>query len=128
MIWDTSTSQIHHHSNHLTLSEHKNKNFQSIEKLAYMLINLTQVFVLVLSTLIRWCSWKHRPYHRWRVKRKIFRYNDGQNLLRLLILYQIFFSPKVKRSVIISPPHPPTAPPRPSPLPLTLFRFMTAVF
>ena len=31
----------------------------------------------------------------------IYFYNDGNNILRLLILYQIFFSPQVKRSVII---------------------------
>ena len=29
-------------------------------------------------------------------------YNHGHNILRHLILYQIFFSPQVKRSVIIS--------------------------
>ena len=32
MGWDTSTSQIHHRGNHLTLSENKNETFQSIEK------------------------------------------------------------------------------------------------
>ena len=32
MSWDTSTSQIHHRSNHLILSEHKNENFQRIGK------------------------------------------------------------------------------------------------
>ena len=32
MIWDNSTSQIHHRGNHLTLSENKNENFQSIKK------------------------------------------------------------------------------------------------
>ena len=34
LIWGelTSTSQMHHRGNHLTLSENKNENFQSIEK------------------------------------------------------------------------------------------------
>ena len=32
MILDTSISQMHHRGNHLTLSENKNDNFQSIEK------------------------------------------------------------------------------------------------
>ena len=37
--------------------------------------------------------------------REGFFYNHGHNILRLLILYQIFFSPQVKRSVIISNKH-----------------------
>ena len=32
MSSDNTTSQIHHRSNHLTLSECKNENFQSNEK------------------------------------------------------------------------------------------------
>ena len=32
-------------------------------------------------------------------------YNHGHNILRLLILYQVFFSPQVKRSVIIRSKH-----------------------
>ena len=41
MILDTSTLQIKHRSNHLTLSGHKNENFQSIEEIsmyAYFLL------------------------------------------------------------------------------------------
>ena len=41
MILDTSTLQIQHRSNHLTLSRHKNENFQSIEEIsmyAYFLL------------------------------------------------------------------------------------------
>ena len=34
MSSDTSTYQIYHRSNHLTLSERKNENFQSIEKIS----------------------------------------------------------------------------------------------
>ena len=32
MSWDSSTSQIHHRRNHLTLSENKNDNFLRVEK------------------------------------------------------------------------------------------------
>ena len=32
MSWNASTSQMHHRSNHLTLSEHTNGNFQSTEE------------------------------------------------------------------------------------------------
>ena len=32
MSWDTSTSQIHRHGNHLTLTQKKKGNFQSREK------------------------------------------------------------------------------------------------
>ena len=41
-----------------------------------------------------------------------------------LILYQIFFFPKMKRSVIISPINPQPPPHHPP----ALFQFMTAVF
>ena len=34
MSWDTSTSQMHHCSNHLTLSEDKNENFESVEEIS----------------------------------------------------------------------------------------------
>ena len=37
MSWDTSTSQLLYRSNHLTLSEHKNENFQSINKISIQL-------------------------------------------------------------------------------------------
>ena len=52
MSWDTLTSQIHHHSSHLTLSERKNENFQSTQKIiinAHLL--LRKSFLLVLGTL-----------------------------------------------------------------------------
>ena len=36
---------------------------------------------------------------------KQFAANHGHNILRLLILYQIFFSPQLKRSMIIGNKH-----------------------
>ena len=34
MSWDALTAQIHHRSNHLTLSKRKNENLQSTEKIS----------------------------------------------------------------------------------------------
>ena len=47
MSLDTLTSQTHHRSNHWTLSERKNENFQSTEK-----ISVSAYFLL------------HRPFYR----------------------------------------------------------------
>ena len=73
MSWDTSTSQIHHGGNYLTLSENKNENFQSIEKQiekgnihAHF---FTQAFLLVLVPEYDGVSWKHRPCRPGRIKR-----------------------------------------------------------
>ena len=56
MIWNTSTSQMHNHINHLTLSERKNENFQKTEKKCINAYFLTQVFLLVLGTWTQWCD------------------------------------------------------------------------
>ena len=56
MSWDTSTSQIHHRGNHLTLFENKNENFQSIEKHREnkhtCSFSFTKTFLLVLVPMV----------------------------------------------------------------------------
>ena len=69
MSWDTSTSQIHHRGNHLTLSEHKNENFQSIEKHREnkyaCSFSFTKTFLLVLvAEYDGGVSWKIGPATR----------------------------------------------------------------
>ena len=88
MSWDTSTSQIHHRSNHLTLSENKNENFQSIEKHREnkytCSFSFTQAFLLVLVPEYDGVSWKHRPCHPLRIK-KLFCYLHLTRHLLILI-------------------------------------------
>ena len=73
MSWGTSTSQIRHGGNYLTLSENKNENFQSIEKHREnkytCSVSFTQAFLLVLVPEYDGVSWKHRPCHPERIKR-----------------------------------------------------------
>ena len=50
MSWDTLTSQIHHLSDHLTLSERKNENLLNHWENKYKyLLTFTQVFLLLLG-------------------------------------------------------------------------------
>ena len=73
MSWDTSTSEIHHRGNQLTLSENKNENFQRIEKHRESKytssFSCTQAFLLVLVSEYDGMSWKHKSCHPWRIKR-----------------------------------------------------------
>ena len=65
MSWDTSTLQIHHHSNHWTLFQHKNENFQSTEKinvLVYFLLRRLFTSFRYLNTMV--CLKKTDPVTR----------------------------------------------------------------
>ena len=77
MSWDTSTSQIHHGGNYLTLSENKNENFQSIEKHREnkytCSFSFRKAFLLVLVPKYDGVPWKHRPCHPGRIKRHSWR-------------------------------------------------------
>ena len=56
MNWETWSSQIHHHSYHLTLPEHKNDNFQSNEKISinvYLLGRRPFVTIMYLNTMVK---------------------------------------------------------------------------
>ena len=68
MSWDTLTSQIHHRGNHLTLSENKNENFQSIEKHREnkytCSFSFTQAFLPVLVPEYDGVSWNTGPATR----------------------------------------------------------------
>ena len=76
MSWDTSTSQIHHRGNHLTLSENKNESFQNIEKHKENKYTcsfyFTQAFLLALVPEYDGVSWKHKPCPATREKSKDF--------------------------------------------------------
>ena len=64
MSWETSSSDIHHHGNHLALSENKHENYQIIEKhwenKCTFLFSFTQDFLLVLVPEYDGVSRKHK--------------------------------------------------------------------
>ena len=77
VIWvETSTSQIRHGGNYLTLSENKNENSQSIEKHREnkytCSVSFTQAFLLLWVSEYDGVPWKHRPFHSGRIKRHFF--------------------------------------------------------